>query len=326
MSRRISGVLAILLCVVIVASSQASTPLLQQIEQQFESGRYSDAMHVLESAISQSPQDARLHYWMARSAYEMLQFDTAINSAERACQLDPTNSGYHLWLARSLGRKAERDRSFFVARRFGHELEEAVRLAPSNIRARRDLAEFYAESPWIVGGGKGKARQQVETIVKLDPIDGILAWADYFRNTDQAGEAARQFQLLLAQKPPRADAYFEGLDFFESRRDPTQMEVFLAPAARLAPADPRLIYYRAVAHVFAGTAFAEAEKDLETYLATGPNHSDMPNHADVYERLGLLYEKKGDIKRAEEQYRAALETDSSRRRAREGLNRVTKKP
>ena len=263
---------------------------------------------------------------MARSAYEMLQFDAAIKSADRACQLEPANAEYRLWLARALGRKADIDRSFFAARRSGHELEEAVRLAPSNIRAHRDLAEFYAESPWLVGGGKGKARQQVEAIARLDPIDGTLAWADYFRNAGQPEEAARQFQLIFAQKPSRPDAYFEGLDFFESRRDSAQMEVFLAQAARLAPADPRLIYYRAVASVFAGTALAEAEKDLRLYLNTGPNRSDMPNHGDVHERLGLLYEKMGEAKRAEEEYRAALALDATRRRAKEGLKRVTQQP
>jgi Tfp pilus assembly protein PilF len=324
MNRRIPTVLALIVSIVVVAGSQASAPALEQIERQFDAGRYADAMHALETAILQSPDDARLHFWMARTAYEILQLDTAVKSAERACQLEPGNAEYHLWLGRALGRKAERDRSFFAARRSGHELEAAVKLAPTNIRARRDLAEFYAESPWIVGGGKGRARQQVEAVAKIDPIDGTLAWADYFRNTNLPDEAAREFQSLFDLKPARADVYFEGLDFFESRRNPERMQVFLAEAARLAPADPRLIYYRAVAHVFAGTSLSEAEKELRTYLATGPNRSDMPNHGDVHERLGLLYEKTGDIKGAEEEYRAALALDPARRRALEGLKRVTR--
>lgn len=323
MKPRIPALVALVLSVVVVAGSQAATPLLEQIERQFDAGNYADAMRALETAISRSPQDARLHFWMARSAYEMLQFDTAIKAAERATQLEPSNAEYHLWLGRAVGRKADRDRSFFGGRRAGHELEETVRLAPANIPARRDLAEFYAESPWFIGGGKGKARQQVEAIARIDPIDGALAWADYFRNIKQPEEAARRFESLLAQKPARPDVYFEALDFFESRRDAAQMEIFLVPARRLAPADRRLIYYRAVARVFAGTEFAEAEKDLRTYLATGPNRSDMPNHGDVHERLGLLYEKAGDAKRAQEEYRAALAIDATRRRAREGLKRVT---
>lgn len=323
MKRRIPALLALVLSMVVVASSQASAPVLEQIERQFDAGHYADAMHALETAISQSPQDARLHFWMARSAYEMLQFDIAIKSADRACQLQPANAEYHLWLGRALGRKAERDRSFFAARRSRRELEEAVRLAPANIGARHDLAEFYAESPWIVGGGKGKAREQVEAITRLDAVDGTLAWADYFRNTGQPEEAAKSFQALLAQKPARADVYFEALDFYESRRDPAQIEIFLVPAGRFAPADARLIYYRAVGRIFAGTELPAAEKDLNTYLATGPNRSDMPNHGDVHERLGLLYEKTGDVRRAQEEYRAALAIDPMRRRAREGLKRVT---
>jgi tetratricopeptide (TPR) repeat protein len=305
-----------------VPAIRATTPL-QEIERQFDTGHYSEAKRTLETELAQSPQDARLHFWLARTHYEMLQFDGAINSAEQACQLDPANSDYRLWLARAVGRKAERERSFFLARRVKHELEEAVRLEPKNIRARRDLAEFYSDSPWIVGGSKSKARQQVEIIAQQDPIEGLLARADYFRNLEDPNAAAGQYRLLLERHPSSAAPYFEALDFFESRKDAPQIELFLASAARLAPADPRIAYYGAVARVFSGKELPAAEKALRNYLDVGPDRSDMPNHADAHERLGLLYEKLGGPGRAEAEYRVALASDPSRKRALDGLKRVT---
>ena len=312
----------LILGVAIVASSQVPAPL-PEYQRQFEAGQYAPAVRTLESALARSPNDARLHFWLARSTYELLQFDRAIQSFEQACRLDPVNSDYRLWLARAVGRKAERDRSFFLARRAKRELDEAVRLAPGNIRARRDLAEFYSDSPWIVGGSKSKARQEVETIAQQDPIEGILARADYSRNLDDPDAAGQQYRVLLEKKPARPGPYFEALDFFESRKDSTQLELFLEPAARLAPADPRIAYYRAVARVFAGKELPEAEKALRTYIEAGPDRSDMPNHADAHERLGLLYEKLNSPARAEAEYRVALATDPTRRRALDGLKRVT---
>ena len=324
MNRRIPGVLALIFGMV-VAAGAASSPPLQEIERQFNAGRYADAMRALESAISQSPRDARLHFWMARNAYEAMQFDLAVSAAERACQLEPANSEFHLWLARSLGRKAERDSSFFEARRFRHELEEAVRLAPSSIHARRDLAEFYASSPWIVGGSKSKARQQVEAIARMDAAEGIAAWADYYRSVHEREEAARQYPLLLNQKASSAMPYLEALEFFEGRRDTAKMELFLEQAARLAPADPRVAYYRSAVRILSGKELSEAEKDLKDYVANVPNRSDMPTHADAQEHLAQLYEKMGDAKRAEEQYRAVLALEPGRRSAVDGLNRVKRK-
>lgn len=322
MSQRIQTVWALLLTLA-VAAGAASAPPLQEIESQFNAGHYADAMRSLESAIGQSPQDARLHFWMARNAYELGRFDVAVTSAEHACGLEPANSEYHLWLARSLGRKAERDSSFFEARRFRHELEEAVRLAPSSIRTRRDLAEFYASSPWIVGGSKTKARQQVAAIAQIDAAEGIAAWADYFRSTHNREEAARQYLLLLKKKPSHPMPYFEAMEFFQDGGDAAEMELFLEPAARLAPDDPHVVYYRSGARILAGRELSQAERDLETYLAEVPNRSDRPRHAGVHELLGLLYEKRGDPKRAADQYHAALALQPGLKHSVEGLKRVT---
>ena len=42
---------------------------------------------------------------------------------------------------------------------------------------RRALAEFYAEAPWIVGGSEDGAKQQVDAIAAMDPVQGHLARA-----------------------------------------------------------------------------------------------------------------------------------------------------
>ncbi len=106
--------------------------------------------------------------------------------AEKAVELDPKNSLYHQWLGTIYGGKADRDRSFSDARKVKKEFEEAVRLNPSNVQARRDLEQYLMEAPWVVGGNKDEARNQVTAIEGIDPIQGHLARAEFYLESKKA--------------------------------------------------------------------------------------------------------------------------------------------
>ncbi|MGH8276603.1 MAG: tetratricopeptide repeat protein, partial [Steroidobacteraceae bacterium] len=123
------------------AAARANPPSdgpYQAVEQQFEAGKYTLAIQLLQAILNQNPGDASAHYWLDRCYYELRDYDNAVAQGEKAVQLAANDSLYHLWLGRSYGGKADRDRSFFLARKTKHEFEEAVRLDPKNIRARRD--------------------------------------------------------------------------------------------------------------------------------------------------------------------------------------------
>ena len=139
-------------------------------------------------------------------------------SADAAVERAPGNSEYHRWLGRAYGAKADRTRSFLLARRVKGEFEQAVELDPSNIAARRDLLEFYLDAPWIVGGDDGKARDQVRAIALRDPVQGDLARARYFMSEGHGDQAAAAYGRVLAMKPPAADPYFEAAEFFARHR------------------------------------------------------------------------------------------------------------
>ena len=149
-----------------------STADVAQARHQFELGNYSAAVATLRNAVAQNPNDAEAHFWMARAYYELKDFNNAATEAERSTQINPKNSLYHLWLARSYGEQADREHSFSLARKVKKEFEEAVKLDPSNIPARRDLEEFNIQAPWIVGGNKDAAGEQVDAIAALDPVRG----------------------------------------------------------------------------------------------------------------------------------------------------------
>jgi tetratricopeptide (TPR) repeat protein len=292
----------------------------------FNAGNYSNAISTLQPAVSQNPNNAELYFWLCRSYYELRDYDNAITNGEKSVELDPKNSNYHLWLGRAYGGKADREHSFFLAKKVKKEFDDAVAANPSNIPARRDLEEFNIDAPWIVGGNKDEAKAQVEAISKLDPVEGHLARGIYLVEAQKKPEAAEaEYRLVLAAKPNHIEPYLEVATFFEKQNKPADMKTAIDAAASIGANDARLAFYRGVYGVLAGTDLSHAEQYLKSYLASTPDRSDWPSHASAREWLGRLYESEGKRAEAAEQYRASLQLDPGRKEVKTRLERLEKR-
>jgi tetratricopeptide (TPR) repeat protein len=258
---------------------------VEMAQAQFESGDYGAVITTLNAALASTPQDASMHYWLARSYYEKQDFDRAVTSAEQAVKLSPQNSEYNRWLGRAYGGKAEKNHSFFLARKVKQAFQTAVRLAPQSIPARRDLMQYCVEAPWIVGGDKGMAREQIDAISKLDPVEGRLARAAYLTAEKQWKAAEAEYLAVLAASPGHIAPYMEASEFFESRKDSANLERTLEAAAHAGPDDPRLQYYQGVSLFLRGTELATARQLLNSYVANVPERSDYPSHRSAMEWL-----------------------------------------
>jgi len=256
----------------------AQQPALQTAQSHFAAGRYSEAVKLLTAALDVAPQDAAVNYWLARTYYEQRNYEKAITFGEAAVKLAPENGEYQRWLGRIYGAKAEQSHSFFLARKVKQAFEAAVRLAPRSIEARRDLMQFLAEAPWIVGGDKSKAKEQVQAISQLDAIEGHLAQAAYFSAQKKWKEAQAEYLVVLDMHPSRIEPYMEAAEFFADRKDPNNLDRVLAGANAVNLHDPRLDFYRAVVLILRGAERATAEKLLTTYINNIPERSDYPSH------------------------------------------------
>src|SRR5262249_2115170 len=176
------------------------------------------------AALSQTPQDASLHFWALRSYYELQDYGSAVTHGERAVKLEPQNAEYNRWLGRAYGAKAEESRSFFIARKVKQAFEAAVHLAPMSIAARRDLMQYLAEAPWIVGGDKTKAREQIEAISKIDAVEGHLARGAYFAADKKWQEAEQEYSAALDARPNQIESCMEVAGFFEDRKNAHAIE------------------------------------------------------------------------------------------------------
>jgi tetratricopeptide (TPR) repeat protein len=261
---------------------------VQAAHSQFDTGNYRAALNTLNSALPQSAADAEVQYWMARINYELRNYDEAVSHAEQAVRISPRNAEYNRWLGRAYGAKAEQSHSFFLARKVKQAFEIAVKLAPGNIAARRDLMEYCVEAPWIVGGDKEKARQQIAEISALDPVEGRLARGAYLTAEKQWKQAETEYLAVLDQHPANIEAYMEVADFFAGRRDGQALQRTVDNASRIDSLEPRLQFYRAVAMILRGTDTAAAEKLLKSYISSVPEKSDYPSHKSATEWLSRL--------------------------------------
>jgi tetratricopeptide (TPR) repeat protein len=298
---------------------------LQNAIRQFNSGNYSGAVSTLQVAVIANPNNAELSYWLGRSYYELHDYDNSITNLEKSVQNDPKNSDYHLWLGRAYGGKADREHSFFLAKKVKKEFEDAVAANPSNIPARRDLEEFDIDAPWVVGGNKDEAKAQVEAIAAIDPVQGHLARALYYAQVTKKQDAAEsEYQQALAVKPNKVDFYFDAANYFVKQNKPAQLKAAIDGAAAVNPNDPRLAYYRGVYGVLSAVDPSHSEQDLKSYLASTPDRSDWPSHAGAREWLGRLYESQGKRAEAAEQYRASLQLDPGSKEVKTRLEHLEK--
>jgi tetratricopeptide (TPR) repeat protein len=297
-------------------------PARPAIANNLEAGKYAERTTALQQEVAKNPDDAQATLWLARSFLDLGNYDEAVTFAERAVKLSPDCSESHFWLARSYGLKADKARSFWLARKARLEYQTAVQLDPDNLAARRDLMEFYLQAPWVLGGNKDKAWSQVEAIASRNRTEGDLARAEYWRDLDDTELAANEYRKVLESKPERAEAYFQVADFYEADRKPEIIEAAVRGASLIAPADPRLDYYSAVVDVMKGQALAKAERELNAYLLKTPPRNDFPPHASAHDWLGRIYELWGKKQQAIEQYRSALKLSPDNQAAQGALKRL----
>jgi tetratricopeptide (TPR) repeat protein len=309
----------------VLALGTFASDTLQTGRQQFEQGQFAAAAKTLEAGLAAKSQDAALHYWLGRAYYELRDVDRAFEHAERAVQLDPQNSDYHLWYGHACGRKAHRQRSLFLARRTKREFEEAVRLNPSSIPARRALVDYLSQAPWIAGGNDSEARRQADAVAALDPVEGHLALADYWSNNEKPDHAAAEFENALELKPSRIEPYMEAGEFFVDREDMVRLQKAVEGAEGLNAAEPRLQYYRGVLWILQGTRPAEAEQSLLKYVTSVTPRTGYPPRNAARLWLGRLYEKLNRCNDAVQQYRSVLVEEPKNGAALAGYKRATQK-
>jgi tetratricopeptide (TPR) repeat protein len=311
----------------------SAEPASQQ-DQTFDAGRqayeisdYTKAAQILQEAASKNPQNPEIYLWLAKTYSEMQQHDAAIVSAEKAVALDPRNSLYHEWLGRAFGGKAEHAGMFSglsLAKKTRREFETAVQLDEKNFSAAQALVEYDCSAPGIAGGGEDKARPEIARIAALDVAEGHYAAGNCRRQKKDFTAADVEFTKALEGHPKSPNLIFDIGDYAMKRVQPQRLIAVADEGEKVAPADPRGKFYRAVAFVMTQNSPGDAEPLLREYLKAAPVRSGYPRPWDAHDWLARLYEKQGNTQAAVAEYEAALKLDSRDKSANEALKRLKK--
>ena len=298
-------------------------------EQLLSAGRVDEAVKVLKERTASSSNDAEAWHLLCRSYYAKAQWDDAIAAAKRAVALKPNSSDYHLWLGRSYGQKAESISSWHwltalsLAGKTRSEFEKAVALDSNNVGARSDLAEFYAEAPGIVGGGKDKARQQADQLASRNAasahwIKGLLAEKD-----KDLATAEREYRAAVDASKGEGGRWLDLASFYKRAGRTKDMQHAIDQALAADKKRGEVFFDAATILYQSDLDLAAAARLVRDYLSSENKVEEAPAFR-AHFLLGNILEKQGQKQAALAEYRAALGLNSDFADARDALDRLNR--
>jgi tetratricopeptide (TPR) repeat protein len=300
---------------------------LKAAHQAYDAGEYATAARLLQSAAAQNPRDGEIHLFLAKTYYELQQHDAAIASAEKAVALDPQSSLYHEWLGKAYGEKAGHAAMFSalsLAKKARKEFERAVELDGNNFSAQQALIEFDCSAPGIAGGGEDKARPEIAKLASLDAAEGRYAEGNCRRQKKDFAAAANEFTKALELQPKSVELVYDIGDHAMKHDLPGMLLTVSEQGSRLAPDDPRTLFYRAVALIMKKEHPDDSERLLREYLQRAPLRSTFPPPWRVHDWLGRLNENQQNSEAAIQEYETSLKLEPKNKNAREALKRLKK--
>jgi tetratricopeptide (TPR) repeat protein len=290
-----------------------------------KTGRADAAIRALNSTLVQSPNNARAYNLLCRVYFQLEFWDDAVRLCEKAVALDPQSSSYHQWLGRAMGRKAEVANpvtAFNLARRVKSEFERAVALDGNNLSARSDLSEYYIEAPSILGGDKGKARQQAAAVAKINPALGTVMLA-HVEEKQATGRAEAEYKKAVSESNSPSRCWVELAHFYRRAKRLNEMEQAANQSLATAHEGDGTEFDVAELLLHGGRNFNGAIEALRRYIAQQDPSEDGPVFQ-AYYVMGTLLEKQGRRKEAVAAFRSSLELASQYKPARDALSRVSR--
>ncbi|MBN2092556.1 tetratricopeptide repeat protein [candidate division KSB1 bacterium] len=274
--------------------------------------------------------DHQTAYYLGRIAMIEKAYDQAVEYFQHASELQPQNSKYHFWLGRAYGVQAMKANIFkkaILAGRVKAEMEKAVELDPENIEARKNLFQFYAMAPGVMGGSDKKALAQADEIKKRNEVEGILALGQIYLMKKNYLEAEKAF-LYGLQKNNQNEQLYSMLAFTYQRQN--QIPKAFETLEKLIAQRPDYINGYAQMGLLAGSTGKQLERGiicLNKYLSLYAKNPEEGQYSQAwtYYRLGIIYEEQGKEEMAKESYRIALQKEADYKPANKALERINKK-
>jgi tetratricopeptide (TPR) repeat protein len=322
--RRLRPLLALVLpiCLLLLplAAHAAANP-----RELLNSGRADDALRLL-TPLAVGNDAVALNY-LGRVYFALHDWDNAVQYCERAAQIEPGNAIFQLWLGRSYGEKANATNplvAYPLARKTVAAFIAAHSLDRGNIPIARDLAEYYAEAPAIVGGGADKALDMAAELAAAHPADAAWIRARAAANQGQYERAEHEYIEAIRLDHDSAAAYLDLARFLYGRKRWERFQQTVERAMKSARIQPTDRYDAAEMLLRAKRNLPLAAQQMRAYIQSGRTEEEAPLFR-AHFLLGEILRKSGDAGKAAAEFNAALALASSYRPAAESLRRLTRR-
>src|SRR5260370_443459 len=293
MASRMKWMLAVF-CIastVIAAANVKQEAGLDAGRRAYEASDYAKAILALQADEAKDARNGDVQLLLAKSYLELRENDPATNSAEKAVATEPQNSIYHEWLGRAYGEKASHAIWFSamsLAKKTRREFETAVQLDGKNLSARQALIEYDCSAPGIVGGGEEKAVPEIKQLAAMDAAEGHYATGNCRRQKKDYAATDEEFAKALESDPKSAELIYDIGDYSVKRSQPERLLAVADMGERVAPGDPRGMFYPVVALGLEKENPEEAERLLKEYPKKAPTRAGYPRPPPTHPRLARL--------------------------------------
>jgi tetratricopeptide (TPR) repeat protein len=287
----------------------------------FEAGNRTVAQPLLEPY---GKTNAVAAFDLGRVALDDGHYGPAVDWFERAVALDRDNPVYWDRLGQAYaGHALESD--FFMKYKLAHRckaaFEKAVALDSTNLDARTDLIEYYAQAPGIVGGDKRRARDMSVTLEQFALYYGLQSMLITCRVSHDSTCVEITADSLIAAFPDSSLGYVGRAEQFAEMEQYDSAFAVIDRRLGQRPDDWQTLYELGRVGVLSGRRLDDAAMALERFIASpvGVNPSKRVQLSRAHERLAQVFARANQPDSARAEYELAVAIDPKDGDARKAL-------
>ena len=290
----------VIACVFIALSLNLSANTLELAKAHIEANDTESAIRILQE-LQNEESTAEIEYNLAIAYQNSNQLDLAITHAANAIVKDPNVSNHHLVFAETQGQKLASNggalKKLGLVKRVRKSFVTAVKLDPSNIRAREGLTQFYLMAPGIVGGSKKKALQQALAIFELDQQRAYPLLVETYRANKKPQKVTETLNQWKAAYPNDWNAVLASAYHQQSVNNHQLAYDLLSEWLEKNPDHSAASYQLGRLAAISGKYLDEGEIHLNKYL-TIEHEQGLPQAQHAHWRLALIYQHKDNLTQA----------------------------
>lgn len=308
----------------VAADPVATTPEVQAAVVAYRARHDAEAQATFEKILAADPANDVAHFYLGKLAKRRKDWKEAITHWKQCTELKPDFAEYWGVLAEAYGRRASQN--YLVAagcvKPARQALEQAITLAPDDLRFRLGYIKLMMAVPRILGGSVAKAREQAEEVKRRDAGAGWLVIGQIEIQEKNWKAAEKALLEAAAAKPTAVEPPIElARLLIERDRSDDALRRFDELLAQN-PNHPGAQVYFAKAALACDRELVRGETALQQYLALASPPPQLPSAAEAQAMLGEFLARRGDKEGARAAFEAALKMDPDQTVARAGMKRL----